>query len=594
MLTPEQVQGLQVAFDKLSEPLVNTLISDIARRVSEAGQLTSTAAYEIWRAQNLGKSREFVEKAVADWLGKSVPEVQELFKQAAEVGYNFDVSRLPVEAIPFAENESIQQIVQSAVNLADEELKNITQTLGVVQKNGVFSSLTDYYRQASDEAFLQVSTGVLDYNTAIRRACSALAQRGIQTIHYESGVRTSLEAAVRRNMMGGLGLMVEDITKKNHDDLGCDGWEISAHAASAPDHEPIQGRQYADAEYERLNNSLVRRIETLNCGHTAIGIIIGVSEPQYTKAELEKFREDNAKGVDYEGKHFNTVYEATQYQRRMERAIRAQKRDVLIAENQPDKEALQNQQIRLQALKQRYQDFCRKTGLRTEDERLFVSGFGRKGAGQTGDRHGRKWYNKNVQNEKGRTGAASSRLVLSSGKTGDTDGASVIESVEEFIFSDREAIEREIDRFAQEFAYASEEHAVVFSPQNRLYRISGQTASVNVDLAGEDALNGAIVIHNHPVPLGESFYDSFSRQDFVSTAKAETLEEWLISGEQKHYLRINGRISEQEAQEMYESAQTIVFEKAFETSIPVEYEQLETMREIARMDERVIFDELRK
>lgn len=380
MLTPEQVQGLQVAFERLSDPLVETLIADIARRVSEAGQLTSTAAYEIWRAQNLGKSREFIENAVADWLGKSIPEVQELFKQAAEVGYNFDVSRLPVEAIPFAENESIQQIVNAAVNLADEELKNITQTLGVIQKNGEFSSLTDYYQSASDEAFMQVSTGVLDYNTAIRRACNALAQRGIQTINYDSGVRTSLEAAIRRNMMGGLGLMVENITKKNHDDLGCDGWEISAHANSAPDHEPIQGRQYPDKEYERLNSSLKRRIGTLNCGHNASPIILGVNQSQYTKSELEKFRADNEKGVDYEGKHFNTVYEATQYQRRMERAIRAEKRKIIIAENQPDKENLQSQQIRLQTLKQRYQDFCRKTGLRTEDERLFVSGFGKKQA----------------------------------------------------------------------------------------------------------------------------------------------------------------------------------------------------------------------
>lgn len=382
MLTPDQVQGLQAAFDKLSEPLVNTLITDIARRVSEAGQLTSTAAYEIWRVQNLGKSREFIEKAVADWLQKSIPEVQELFKQAAEVGYNFDVSRLPMEAVPFEENQSIQQVVSAAVDLADEELKNITQTLGVVQKNGEFSPLTDYYRKACDEAFMQVSAGVLDYNTAIRRACSTLAQRGIQTIDYESGVRTSLEAAVRRNMMGGLGLMVEDISRQNHDDLGCDGWEISAHAASAPDHEPIQGRQYPDEEYERLNNSLVRRIGTLNCGHTASPIILGVSEPQYTSAELAEIRRQNEEGVTVEGQHYS-MYEATQKQRQIERSIWAQKRDVLIAENQPDKENLQNQQIRLQTLKQRYQDFCRKTGLRTEDERLFVSGFGRKQAGHT-------------------------------------------------------------------------------------------------------------------------------------------------------------------------------------------------------------------
>ena len=49
--------------------------------------------------------------------------------------------------------------------------------------------------------------------------------------------------------------MQEQISEQNHEDLGCDGWEISAHGGCAPDHEPIQGRQYSDEEYERINNS---------------------------------------------------------------------------------------------------------------------------------------------------------------------------------------------------------------------------------------------------------------------------------------------------------------------------------------------------
>ena len=133
-----------------------------------------------------------------------------------------------------------------------------------------------------DFAFKQVSTGATDYNTAIRQATKHLAEKGVRTIDYESGVHTSLEAAVRRNVMGGLGLMQEQITQANHDAFGCDGWEISAHANSAPDHEPIQGKQYSDAAYTALNNSLVRRIGTLNCGHAAFPIILGVSTPQYT------------------------------------------------------------------------------------------------------------------------------------------------------------------------------------------------------------------------------------------------------------------------------------------------------------------------
>lgn len=167
----------------------------------------------------------------------------------------------------------------------------------------------------------------------------------IRTIDYESGVHTSIEAAVRRNIMGGLGIMQEKISQQNHDDLGCDGWELSAHAGSAPDHEPYQGKQYTDEEYTQLNNSLVRRIGTLHCGHGATPIILGVNFPQYTEEELEKFRKDNESGVDFDGKHY-TKYEATQKQRSFERAIRSRKREILVDEALDDKEKLKTDQIK--------------------------------------------------------------------------------------------------------------------------------------------------------------------------------------------------------------------------------------------------------
>lgn len=375
MLTPEQVQGLQIAFERITQPITEYLLKDIARRVADAGELTSTAAYQIERMKMLNVSIPEVKKRVAELLEKELDEVESLFRQAAEVGYNFDISRLNPDAVPFADNLSMQQIVEAAVKLAREDLINITQTMGFEGVDGVTRELSDAYTNATDYAFNAVSTGAMDYTTAIERACRQLANKGIQTIDYASGVHTSLEAAVRRNMMGGLGLMVEKITQKNHDDLGCDGWEISAHAASAPDHEPIQGKQYPDAEYQRLNDSLVRRIGTLNCGHNAMPIIIGVNEPQYSRAELEQFRQDNAKGVSFEGKQFKTVYEATQYQRKIERAIRAQKRRQTIAENQRNTERAQQAKTRLKVLQAEYRRFCKATGLRTQDERLFVAGW---------------------------------------------------------------------------------------------------------------------------------------------------------------------------------------------------------------------------
>lgn len=123
-----------------------------------------------------------------------------------------------------------------------------------------------------------------------------------------------------------------------------------------------------------LNNSLVRRIGTLNCGHAAFPIILGVSSPQYTAEELERLRQDNAAGIDYQGKHY-TGYEATQMQRRVENSIRNQRRQILVDEATGSSQ-LQTDQIRLVRLNDEYARFSKAAGLRTQTERLEVSGFG--------------------------------------------------------------------------------------------------------------------------------------------------------------------------------------------------------------------------
>ena len=372
MLTPEQIAALQDAAGRLTDPVSDFLIEDIARRVSEAGQLTGTAAYQAWRAQQLGVSRRTLKKELQKRLGVSRGELRQLMTQAAEVGYRFDLKRLPHgNAVPFARNGALQQIVSAAVELAQGDFSNLVQTLGFFAPDGKSYPLTEAYQKTCDFAFQQVAMGAADYHTAVRRAVRQLTDHGIQTIDYETGASASLEAAVRRNVMGGLGLLQEQIGQRNFEELGANGWEITAHAGSAPDHEPIQGKQFSDLEFRALNNSLKRRIGTLNCGHMAFPIVRGVNAPQYTDEELEAFREENERGVTYEGRHY-TGYEATQVQRRLEGRIRRQKRRVAASEATGDAEQLAVDKTRLTRLNQEYARFSKAAGLRTERERTWV------------------------------------------------------------------------------------------------------------------------------------------------------------------------------------------------------------------------------
>lgn len=391
MLTAEQIATLRDKATDLTLPIINYLLQDLAERIAQAGQFTATAQYETWKLQQLGLSQKEIKQKLKKLLKATNQQIEQLMTQSAETGYNFELRKLPTAgAVAFKENAAVQQIVSAAVTLAQDDLSNITQTLGMTDPYGNAQPLQTAYRQCMDFAFTQVSTGATDYNTVVREATRNLANKGVCIIGYESGVHTSLEAAVRRNVMGGLGLMQEQISKQNHDDMGANGWEIDAHSNSAPDHEPIQGKQYSDADYEALNNSLVRRIGTLNCGHAAFPIILGVSLPQYSTSELEAMRDDNEKGIEYNGKHY-TGYEATQRQRQLETAIRKQKRRILVDEATGDAEKLETDRIKLQTLRQEYNRFSKAAGLRTQAERAEVAGFGYKEA-NAADKAAREYY----------------------------------------------------------------------------------------------------------------------------------------------------------------------------------------------------------
>ena len=375
MLPPDDIDALRILAMQITDPMTDFLLRDIACRVAEAGQITSTAGYQTWKIQELGKSQKEVKKKLAELLNASLDEIDEIFEQAAEEGYKFDLSKLPtVEGVPFEENESLIQIVRAAVTLAQDDFTNITQTIGMISPYGQRLPLYDAYNACCDFAFKQVFTGATDYNTAVQTACRNLYQQGLVTVDYESGAKASIETAVRRNIMGGLGLMQEKISEQNHEKYGADGWEISAHAASAPDHEPIQGKQYRDEEYQKLNDSLVRRIGTLNCGHAAFPIFYGVTEPTYTAEQLEAFKRANADGITYQGKHY-TTYEATQAQRRLETAIRKCKRKITVLEGAGDDDALKAARTRYTRLNQEYARFSKAAGLRTQTARLKAAGF---------------------------------------------------------------------------------------------------------------------------------------------------------------------------------------------------------------------------
>lgn len=362
-MTQEQRDGLNDAALALTEPIIEDLLKDISRRIRKAGAITDTAEYEIYRAQALGESNRAIAQAIARQTEINAEVIDALLDYVVDASARFE------------DDAYLQQLTEGYAEVMKTRTAEQLQNLWATAPDGKTVPLQDAYSRALDFAFRQTATGALDLNTAIRRAVGPLARRGLRTIEQKNGRSVGIEYACRRYLMDQMGALDNAIQQQNHDRLGCDGWEISAHAACAPDHEPIQGRQYTDAEFEQLNASLQRPIGRLNCRHVADPVLIGVDKPVYSEAELAQMAADNEKGVTYSGKHY-TLYGAGQEQAAIENAIRRMRRQVLVDEESGSAD-LQKHQIRLRVLQSEYNRICRATGRRTRTERLYTAGFGR-------------------------------------------------------------------------------------------------------------------------------------------------------------------------------------------------------------------------
>lgn len=364
MITPDDIDALRLLAGEIARPINEYLIADICRRVAGVGAVTGTAEYQIYRAEALGMSRKGIADMVAKQMGISTQIIAQLMGKITE------------RSMEFEDNGVLRQLTQAYANTTARAANGLLQNLWVPGPDGTLYTVADAYEKTMDFAFGKVFTGAADANTAIRQATQELARRGIRTIPRKKGGSVSIEYATRSFVINRMGELHGEIAQMNHDKLGATGWELSAHGACAEDHAFCQGRQYTDAEFEKMNDGLVRKIGTWQCRHIKYPVDVGKSKPNYTDAALQRMQEDNAKGVVYAGKHY-TLYEAEQERASIESALRARRLQCIRSEALGDETKLQTDRIRNVRLAEEYTRFCKGTGQRTRSERIEVAGFGR-------------------------------------------------------------------------------------------------------------------------------------------------------------------------------------------------------------------------
>ena len=393
-LTPEQLGEIPVRLEKLTRAFEETVLEDISRRIAKAGSITDTAEWQLIRLKEMGYASEFLEKAAADYTAKSQEEIQQLFFDAGQCSdefYSEVYSQAGKGFTPLADNQYMQQLIEAGIAQTENELKNFTRSMGFRMKNPdgtvSFKPIAKAYHDALDLAQMQVSTGVFDYNTAVRNAVKTLAESGLRFVDYETGHVNHADVAVRRAVLTGVSQMSGKISESNAAELDTDIVEVTAHAGARPDHAEWQGRWYSLSGKSKKYPSLVEvtgygtgaGLKGWNCRHDMYPVIEGISVPSYTEEELKNI---DPPPVEYDGKTY-TYYECTQRQRRIETAIRKTKRELISAKASDDEEMFTAKSILLRRQREEYEKFSSAAGLLTQKERTQAYGFGRSTASKS-------------------------------------------------------------------------------------------------------------------------------------------------------------------------------------------------------------------
>ena len=401
MLSEDAIEMLVDIIALRQEYINQYVIKMIAKRIKEIGTLKSSDVYKLERLLKSGVDVKKMNAEIAKMTDLQVKDIKRIIKQVAEDNYidakpYFDYRKKSY--IPFLKNEPLQRVVEVITRQTLKTFVNLSKAQAFMirdlkdPKKLIPTPISKAYYSVIDEAVQASQQGTIDYSTAMRRTMKQLVDSGIRHVEYnaESGKHFSqrLDTAVRRNILDGIRAINQGVQDIVGEQYGADGKEISVHQFSAPDHEPVQGRQFTNAEYEKLQNAepfqdvngnkysaIQRAIGTLNCRHFAYSIIIGVNKPNFTEAQLNAFTTKNNAGYTLpDGKHL-TMYECTQKQREYELKIRRLKEQQMALETAGDTQGAEEARAKVVATTKLYKAFSQKCGLSVKTTKMRVSGY---------------------------------------------------------------------------------------------------------------------------------------------------------------------------------------------------------------------------
>lgn len=387
---PEVLDALPEELAELFRSLEDTLLDEICSRLKLADQLNEVTVQDIRALRSHGLDLKEIKKAIRKTAGISEKKLKELLDDVVERNQKYYTDLIDLTHITKPETLVSIEDTWAIYEQTKQTMRNLTRSMGfLVDAGRTMLPPAKAYQWALDNATMQIQSGAISYNQAIKSAVQQLAG-GLKVVNYESGHVDHIDVAVRRAVMTGVNQICDQYTNQSAEYLETRYFEVSAHSGARDkpgaspwsSHKDWQGKVYYQSEsgepdplglyddlVETTGYGYVDGLTGANCRHHKYPYVPGVSERTYTDEQLDHI--DDGLGCTFDGKTY-TAYEATQMQRRIERQIRAQKKLRNAYKEAGLSKDATAANIKLRRLNAEYSRFSKAAGLPEQPERTKV------------------------------------------------------------------------------------------------------------------------------------------------------------------------------------------------------------------------------
>ena len=383
MLTPQKIQDLADPIESIYIGMTNELMVNIGRHITSP-TWTHTAAWEIQKLSELGQLTQENAAIINSWIAEIPDEIRDTMEETRRVA----LDGIEQDLAQAAEDGYVTPPMRdSTYDVLNEYSQQAADDLNLVNTTMLQSSLDQYQRMVMltaeeeqraaatqnilNDAAGSVVTGVETRTQAMQRAISRISEEGLTGFYDRAGRSWSAEAYVNMDIRTTVHNVAIQSVKNRMADYNTTVFQVSAHAGARPLCYPYQGKLFSwdnTAGEIELGNGKTMRYEPLkstsygepaglfgiNCGHSPIPIIPGVSIPH--AQDFVQPKEENDK-----------QYAESQEQRALERKIREAKRAIEMGDDSPEAKK------RVREAQADMRDFIDRTGRtrRSDREQLY-------------------------------------------------------------------------------------------------------------------------------------------------------------------------------------------------------------------------------